>query len=153
MIFDRTANDVESARQIISQKVQKFIELSSEEVEKLERGCVTINTLNRIENAEKELGELLYAMRYCVFNLSNREWTYEDIFDDNNLSRIVENLTLIKNAFFVYSDTTTTPSKRYHYENFNAIEKNIVEILSIIDDVKSKYMQCGEFQCGEVNNK
>ncbi len=153
MIYDRTASDIESAKQIISEKVKKFISLTDNEFKTLEKGCVTIDTLNRIENAQKDLVHSIKEMRYSVLGVLNKEWTFQDIFDEKELSRITNNLTQIKDAFFVYNATPATPTPKYHFENFNAIEKIILDILTMIEDVKSNYRECGNFECGEDNNE
>ena len=150
MIFDRTASDVESARQIISQKVQQFLELTEDEIAILEKGCVTVDTLNRIENAQKGLTASLVKMRYTPLGVANKEWTFDDIFNENDFNRIIDNLTRIEDAFFVYNATPKTPTPKYHYQNFNDIEKILFDVSAMIDDVKSNYRECGTFQCGEV---
>ena len=150
MIFDRTASDVESARQIISQKVQKFLELTEDEIAILEKGCVTIDTLNRIENAQKDLTQAIKDMRYSVVGVSNKIWDFGDIFDEKELLRIINNLNIIREAFFVYNDTPKTPTAKYYYQNFNDIEKILFDVSDMIEDVKSNYKECGTFQCGEV---
>ena len=64
MIFNRTEADVTEAKRIILEKVQKFLTLSNTEIETLEKGCLTINTLNRIENEQRRLNEVLNDMGY-----------------------------------------------------------------------------------------
>ena len=60
MIFDRTQNDVDTAILIRSEKVQNFETLTESEIATLEKGTLTINTLNRIENKQSELKNLVF---------------------------------------------------------------------------------------------
>ena len=66
MIFDRTAADVEEAIRIRKEKVQKMQDLTEEEINILERGTLTINTLNRIEEKQEELKNLFEQDFYFV---------------------------------------------------------------------------------------
>ena len=58
MIFDRTQEDVDTAVRLRNEKVKEFKNLTNEEINTLERGTITINTLNRIENKQTEIAEL-----------------------------------------------------------------------------------------------
>ena len=149
MIFDRTQNDIEAARNLIETKVKTFGELTADEILSLERGTLTINTLNRIEEKQIELNELINAEGYYNTNIINRLWSYTDIFDEANFSRIVTNCEVLKKAFLEYTDTPATPYAVYHFENINSIEKILFDLEKMIDDVKSRYRECGTFQCGE----
>ena len=64
MIYNRTATDVSLAKRLRAEKVQKFIELTDDEVQTLERGTITINTLNRIEDKQAEIKAMLDDMGY-----------------------------------------------------------------------------------------
>ena len=152
MIYDRTQNDIETARELIETKVKAFAALTADEILSLERGTLTINTLNRIEEKQSELNDLINAEGYYNTNIINRLWTHTDVFDEVNFSRIVNNCEILKKAFFEYTDTPATPNAVYHFENINSIEKILVDLEKMIDDVKLRYRQCGTFQCGEENN-
>ena len=66
MIFDRTQNDVDAAISLRNKKVKGFESLTSEEINTLERGTITINTLNRIENKQMELANLFSQLSINV---------------------------------------------------------------------------------------
>ncbi len=150
MIFDRTKADVDAALSIRSDCVQKGTELTAKQIEQLERGTITINTLNRIENKQKSLKSLSNAMGYWNTPTTNKEWQYTDIFDEVNFQRIIDNLDILRNAFFVFKNTPKTPPVSYHYEDINALEKMLFDLDVMINDVKSRYRRCGTFRCGEV---
>lgn len=149
MIYDRTAADVELAKSIRSNKVQNSISLTDEDVTALERGTLTINTLNRIEEKQAELKTLINNEGYYNINISNKFWSYNDIFAAEDLKRIINNDNILKNAFFVYLSTPQTPNAKYDYEVLNAIEEILYDLDVMINDVKSNYKECGAFECGE----
>lgn len=149
MIYDRTISDVETAISIRADKVQKGEALTEADIEALERGFVTINTLNRIENAQSSLKSLLNGLGYYNIPIVNKTWKNEQVFQKSEFERIIANLSVLRDAFFVYSDTPITPAAEYHYTNFNDIEKILYDLGAMINDVKSHIRECDTFECGE----
>lgn len=151
MIIDRTQYDVDEAKRIRIEKVQSFVELTDEEIEILERGTITVNTLNRIEDKQKELKDLFFHAGYYNTDMINKTWNYTDIFSSVEFNRLIDNLNVLRNAFFVYSDTPPTPNTAYHYKDINSLERILVDLENMLMDMKSRCRQCGTFMCGEVN--
>ena len=89
MIFDRTSADVNNARKIREEKIKKFIELNESEYNTLERGTITINTLNRIEEKQAELKVLFDSQGYYTPFIVNKHWTDDDIFGEGDFQRII----------------------------------------------------------------
>lgn len=151
MIFNRTQDDVDASIDIIK-NTKNAEDLTLEQRQQLERGTLTINTLNRIENKQTELKNLFNSIGYYNVEVDNREWTYTDYFFPSDFARILINLESLKKAFFVYSTTPIVPDDNYRrYQTINAVEKNLYDLDAMINDIKSRYRQCGTFQCGEVN--
>jgi hypothetical protein len=149
MIYDRTAEDVSEALRIREEKVKNFIALTEGEKTQLERGMITYNTLNRIENKQAELKALLENAGYYMDVLHIKSWSADDIFNEEEFEILIENLDILRNAFFTYTDTPETPAARYHYEEINALEKILFDLEKMINDMKSRYRECGTFECGE----
>ena len=152
MIFDRTQNDVDTAIRLRAEKVQTFQELTESEIATLEKGTLTINTLNRIESKQEELKNLFNDMGYWNTPITNKQWTENDIFDNNgekDFQRILDNTNILRNAFFVYKGTPNTPPISYHWQDINALEKILYDLDVMINDVKSHYRECGTFESGE----
>lgn len=150
MITDRTQADVTAAKKIRDEKVKTFQTLADSDVETLERGTMTIATLNRIEGKQAELKNLLNCLGYWNIPIENKiDWAYNDIFTEADFRRIIHNENVLRNAFFTYNDTPTTPGISYYYEDLNAIEKILQDIDILINDVKSNCRECGAFNCGE----
>lgn len=151
MIFDRTPEIVDAAKRIRDEKVKNFYELTESDISILERGTLTINTLNRIEEKQEELKNLLNAMGYWNTVTSNRRWDYSDIFNEEEYERILENTRVLRKAFFVYSGTPDTPDVSYHFQSINDLERILFDMDVMLNDIKSKYRRCGTFRCGEGN--
>ena len=158
MIFDRTQNDVDTAIRLRNEKV-KFDPvtmqpinpeaLTESDINYLERGTLTINTLNRIEIKQEELKNLFNDMGYWNTPITNKVWGENDIFNIDDLQRIIDNTNILRNAFFVYKDTPNTPPISYYWQDINALEKILYDLDVMINDVKSHYRECGTFESGE----
>ena len=149
MIFDRTQNDVDTAILLRDTKVKKFETLTESEIATLEKGTLTINTLNRIENKQEELKNLFNDMGYWNTPIINKTWGENDIFNADEFQRILDNTNVLRKAFFVYKDTPNTPPISYYWDDINSLEKILYDLDVMINDVKSNYRECGNFECGE----
>lgn len=151
MIFDRTQFDVDDSLRIIKEKIKKEISLTDEDIDILERGTLTINTLNRIENSQRQLKEKINEMGYYNNSIETKNWIDGDYFLQADLNRITENTAILRKSFFSKQFMPRNPLPQYHYSEINIIEKILFDLIEISDYVKSQYNQCGTFQCGEVN--
>lgn len=147
MIFDRTQTDVNAAKNLIKTKVKKFITLTEAETATLERGTLTINTLNRIENKLTELQTLLNSIGYFTEEFTSTTWTYSYYFHPADFDKILNSLNNLKNAFFV--SVADVPNDNYRqYQTINAVEKILYDIERLIGVMKNNYRKCGTFECG-----
>lgn len=151
MIFDRTQNDVDTAILLRDTKVKKFEALTESEITTLEKGTLTINTLNRIETKQEELKNLFNDMGYWNTPTTNKLWSENDIFNIDEFRRIIDNTNVLREAFFIYTDTPNTPPTSFYWNDINALEKILFDLDVMINDVKSHYRECGTFECGEEN--
>ena len=145
MIFDRTQNDVDTAIRLRSEKV-KFDpvtmqpinpeELTESEIATLEKGTITHNTLNRIESKQEELKDLLIALGHSFFSLTTKTWTANDIFNEVDFRRIINNLDKLKEAFTTMITTPKTPEPNYYFQNINDIEKILFDLDFLINNAR-----------------
>lgn len=153
LIYNRTEADVENAKRIRAEKVQQGVDLTASEVEILERGTLTINTLNRIEEKQEELKNLFEEDFYFVDKITNKHWDYTDYFKQSDFDRILTNLEMLVKAYLVYTSTPAIPDGNYRkYETINDAEKILFDLDLMINDVKSHYRECGTIECGEEQN-
>lgn len=150
MITNRTQYDVDTAIFIRNTKVKKFEKLTANDINYLERGTLTINTLNRIETKQEELKNLFNDMGYWNTPITNKVWSEKDIFNVDEFQRILDNTNALRKAFFVYKATPNTPPISYYWDDINALEKILNDLDVMINDVKSRYKRCGTFRCGEL---
>lgn len=140
MIFDRTQTDIDEARSIRNGKIKNFQELTQEDINILERGMLTVNTLNRIEQKQAELSQILSQYGY-VANCVNKQWTNsDDIPRERDYLRILSNLDKLKEAFYIYSNTPDTPHDMLHYQHVNDVEKILIDIEAVIDNMKLSWI-------------
>jgi hypothetical protein len=147
VIFDRTQEDVDTAISLRNQKVKKFENLTSEEINTLERGTITINTLNRVENKQMEL-ENLFSQLSINVNIENKNWEQTQIFDRAEFQRILDNLNVLTKSFCVYSNTPNIPEISYNYNDINAIEKILFDLEELYNKALKSFIYCGTTYCG-----
>lgn len=150
MIFDRVQSDVDAAILLRDTKVKNFEELTESEIATIEKGTITYNTLNRIENKQEELKNLFNDMGYWNTPITNKVWGENDIFNVDEFQRIINNTNVLRQAFFVYKATPNTPPVSYHWQDMNALEKILYDLDVMINNIKDNYKFCGEFECGEL---
>lgn len=149
MIFDRTQYDIDTAI-ALRNKLGSGGELTDSEIAQIERGTLTINTLNRIEEKQSELKNLFEADAYFVGDITNRVWTYTDYFLQSDFDRILDNLDKLRKAYFVYKSTPNVSNKNFtQYKTINEVEHILNDLDLMISDVKSHYRECGDVICGE----
>lgn len=149
LITDRTQEDVDSAKNIIDSKVKLFLELTDEDLITLERGTIGIGTINRIGSKQEELKNKMESNGYFVKNIKTKTWDYSDIFGETDFLQLINNTILLKEAFFVYSDTPQNAYPSYDYKNINNLEKILVDIENILDYMIANFRECGTFYSGE----
>ena len=146
MIYDRTILDVREAQRIRANKVQKNIKLSESDIETLERGMLTINTLNRIENKQKELKDLIAEKGYSIEDVYNKTWEYSGIFNVADFERIIKNLKILTRKFYLFVDTQSRinlknilknlveleTTAEFHYTTINNIEKALADLETML---------------------
>nr|DAH76857.1 MAG TPA: hypothetical protein [Bacteriophage sp.] len=151
MITDRTQSDINTAKNLIETKVKKFVTLTAAEIEALERGTMTINTLNRIEEKQSELKTLLNQCGYYGTDITVKtNWKIGDMFYDVDFQRIIDNENLLRNALYTFIDTPNTPDISFGYEDINNLEKILVDIENMITIMKKNFRKSGTFKSGEV---
>ncbi len=150
MIFNRTQDDVTAALRIRENKIKLFTPPSEDELWHLERGFIDYTTLNRIENKQAELRELLITSGSSFFDIKTKTWTADDIFNEIEFSRIVGNLDILKSVIDVLPDTPETPQPVFHFININDIERILFDMDVLLQNMISAYWFCGELYCGEM---
>lgn len=150
MIFNRTKNDVENAVKIRDTKIKTFQNLTNDDIEVLERGFFTLNTIRRIQEKQTDLKGLFAEMGYYNTPIVIKEFDDTMFFSEVDFQQLIDNVNILRNAFFVFSSTPKTPPISYHYDDINALEKILYDLDVMINYVKSLYIECGNVECGEA---
>lgn len=151
MIYDRTIEDVTQALEIRKNYVQKGLPLEQSQIDILERGTLTINTINRIENKIQELQNKFNEIYYFCGDVSIKNWQYSQIFYyETEFTRILHNIELLMQAFYVKDDTPQIPEIDIYFQNINDMEKILYDLEMIYNDMQLFFRECGTFECGEM---
>ena len=148
MIYNRAKNDVDNALRIRIEKVQRFIKLSADDIEILERGFVTINTINRVEQKQAELYNAFVNAGYYCKKIINKSWQAGDIFKDDDFERLISNDDILKVAFFPLSETPMQVLAKYDFQNLNNLEKILFDLGENYEYMLANWKRCGMYRCG-----
>jgi hypothetical protein len=149
MIYDRTQEDIENARRIIVEKVQKFYELSDDELETLERGTVTLDTVNRIAKKQDELLQLFISLGYYGGEFYHIEFGVGEIFNESDLNSLINRNEILRPIFYSYSSTPSRAKSEYTYTAFNDIERLLFDLENMYEFVVENIKECDTFDSGE----
>ncbi len=148
MITDRTPEDVSAAR-VLRAKIQGGESLTDSEIQQFERGACTINMLNRISAETARLSSLINKSGYSTVRTSSVLYDDSHIFGYTEHYKMLSDIERLKTDFYVFNDTPAVPVYMYGYQEANDIERILVDIGRMYDDMVSKYRECDTFYCGE----
>lgn len=158
-IFDRTNDDVNTAKENQSSQTE-------------DKGSLNANDLNRIEDNHAYLIEKLSEEGYWVEHkfrnytekksvladngsLQETEQTYTRWFEENipyksEMDRIRQNLNNILQQYLTGQNFTAISYSNYmDYNEVNTIEDIELTTKNTIEEMKSQYRLCNTFKCGE----
>ena len=149
MIYDRTIQDVAQAKEIFETKVKNFVALTTAEKTTLERGRVTVNTLNRIEQKQAEMAQKLKNYGYFDGDIINKSWSNE-VFFNEDLKRLAQNTATLREAFYIISSDMKNPEARFFYEDFNTMERFLAEIEALIENMEKSFKRSGAVSANQT---
>ena len=85
---------------------------------------------------------------YWNNEIQNKTWDENGIFYVEDFQRLLDNINVLRDAFFTYKSTPRTPAVSYHYGDINDMEKILCDLDAMIEYVKSNYRECGTIECG-----
>lgn len=146
LIYDRTAQDVETAR---AQRGTALTPL---------KGCYNVSDLNRVESAVKLLAAALTSAGYPVEitpvlkgdKAEDREWQEGDVLYRPQWTTYLNNVQRLRYAYYTLAETgeLPKPEDKLGYVGANNIEKILADIDQLIDCMKASYRRCGTFRAG-----
>ena len=113
------------------------------------KGCLNLLDLNRIEGNIVFLAELMESYSYAP-NIHGKQWTIADMPTQNDMSRIIENIRALIDAFYSPNNPPSLPTTMLSYTDINAIEENLYLIKQMLDVMQSSFKKVGTIKSGST---
>lgn len=109
------------------------------------KGYYNADDLNRIEQ------DCEYLAAIFGVALSTRAWARTDFPTPGEFERILANLNALRDAYFLYQTTPTTPQNPVNeYHKANDIEQILRDLYTLYEDNKRAVMYTGEPFAGQM---
>jgi hypothetical protein len=114
------------------------------------KGYLNDDVLNRIEGNCSYIAGQLFSYGYQISLVTKTDWTKTDFPDLNQINRIRDN---VNELIDVYHKMPGSPDIRYwdslDWQDTNSLEKNLLNLNTILENMKSSFKYCGTFYVGE----
>ena len=147
-VFDRTREDVEYAIKTIAEWVSDDMSGNHLAIQDL-KGCLNVSDINRIEGNIEYLSTELTRLHYSP-NTSTREWTNGGLPNEQDIQRILANISGLTTAFYTPENAPSIPNNLLGYDEVNAVEKNISLIKELLDCMVGSFKKSGTYQSGKT---
>ena len=111
------------------------------------KGCFNLLDLNRIEGDIDYLAEQMESFSYSP-NIRGKQWNKVDMPNQNDMSRIVENIRSLISAFYTPDNPPSLPTTMLSYNDINAIEENLYLIKQMLDVMQTSFKKVGTIKSG-----
>ncbi len=145
-VFDRTEDDVETAKEQIQKWIDEFLTGNPVETYEL-KGCLNLSDINRIEGNIQYLSDKLEALYYTP-GTSSKKWNKSDLPTESDIRRILNNVRLIINSYYQREEVTPLSDDMTNYSEINAIEENLYNIKILLDSMIDSFPKSGVLQVG-----
>lgn len=113
------------------------------------KGCLNLLDLNRIEENIAYLADKMESYTYSP-NIHGRQWGREDMPNENDMSRIIENIRALISAFYSPDNPPPLPDTMLSYNDINAIEENLYLIRQLLNCMEGSFKQVGTIKSGST---
>lgn len=113
------------------------------------KGCLNLLDLNRIEDNITYLAETMENYSYSP-NIHAKQWIKTDLPNQDDMSRIIENIRSLMSAFYSPRNPPSLPTTMLSYRDINAIEENLYLIRQLLDCMRSSFKQTGTIKSGST---
>lgn len=113
------------------------------------RGCLNLADLNRIEGNIAYLADKMEEFFFHP-NIHNKSWSNGGLPNQDDLSRIMNNIRSLTNSFYSPSNAPVLPSTMLSYDDINAIEENLYLIKELLDCLESSFKKSGTINSGST---
>jgi hypothetical protein len=113
------------------------------------KGCLNLLDLNRIENNIAFLAEKMESYSYAP-NIHGRQWSNVDMPNQNDMSRIIDNIRSLISSFYSPDNPPSLPTTMLSYNDINAIEENLYLLKELLDCMASSFKKVGTIKSGST---
>ena len=111
------------------------------------KGCLNLLDLNRIEDNITFLAENMESFAYAP-NIRGKQWNRVDMPNQNDMSRIIENIRSLISAFYSPANPPSLPATMLSYNDINAIEENLYLLKQMLDCMQTSFRKVGTIKSG-----
>ena len=113
------------------------------------KGCLNLLDLNRIEGDIEFLADNMEQFAYSP-NIRGKQWGRVDMPNQNDMSRIIENIRSLIEAFYPPNNPPSLPTTMLYYNDINVIEENLYLIKQLLDVMQTSFKKVGTFKSGSA---
>lgn len=137
LIFDRTAEDVRTAREQRGKVLTPF------------KGCYNATDMNRVEAAVKAIAAELNSAGYAV-TVNPVTYAESDIIRRSDFAAYLADVQAIRDAYYTLEETGALPKPedKLGYQGANTIEKVLADIDLLLEGMLTMYRRAGTFTSG-----
>lgn len=152
LITDRTTADVDRVKYLAAKALQDMT--AEERAEWLSplKGSYNYTDLNRVEEAVAYVAGRLGEFGYLPEQPMIRYWSGEDIPNENDISRYLNNVATLRSAITVWASTPDAPNSTVNFDIYqaNALEKILVDVDQILNHIRDSWYFSGDLYAAEV---
>ena len=113
------------------------------------KGCLNQIDLNRIEENVAYIADKMESFFFHP-NIHHKRWSKGDLPNQNDMSRIMDNIRSITGSFYSPNNAPTLPTTMLSYSDINAIEENLYLIKELLDCLESSFKKTGTIKSGST---
>lgn len=116
------------------------------------RGAYNYTDLNRVEGAVEYLAARLRELGYPVERLYTRQWASTDVPTVSDMTRYLNNVKVIREAFVILRTTPGVPGtmKNLDLDDANAIEQILADVDMLVNGMVASFVYSGDIFGGEM---
>jgi hypothetical protein len=113
------------------------------------KGCLNLADLNRIEGNMAYIADKMEEYFFQP-NIHYKSWTQGDLPNENDLSRILDNIRYLIISFYSPTNAPTLPTTMLSYNDINAIEENLYLLKELLDCLEKSFKKSGTITSGST---
>lgn len=150
LITNRTQSDVDALRLAFERiyngnATDQDYSLLSQNI-----GSYNASDLNRVGFAIRWLSASLKQIGYGSIILAKTDWTEKDLPTNADLDDYLADVSMIRSVLPVPKDAPLVPQLPMNYEKANDVERILLLVETLVENVKKAWFYSGEIYAGET---